>query len=175
MTREDRRDSADEHRQIDFIQTQCKKIAEQYGLKLDLSDINSISRGKESRYFSHINGRLTFSNETKRNHYKDSKTIDGVTYFRNNDGKSVDIYYFCKYTKQKGGQQDYVPFEIEVTKNCIMKNTDNNTVVVFMLEGGFWTQNIINEAEFDNEKTFFIDTENFEQVITNILKIKNII
>lgn len=175
MVRQDRRDSADERRQISVIQEQCKKIAEQYNLTLDLSDINSISRGKKSKYFSHIDGKLVLSNETRRNHFKDSKTIDGVTYFRNNEGVSVDIYYFCKYTKQKGGQQDYVPFEIEVTKNCFMQNTDDKTVLVFMLEGGFWTENIINEAEFDNEKTFFINTENFEQVITNILKLKNII
>lgn len=175
MARKDRRDSADERRQLNIIQKYCKKIAEKYGLELDLSDITSISRGKESKYFSHLNGKLTLSRDVKRNHFKDSKTIDAVTYFRNENGESVDIYYFCKYTKQQGGQQDYLPFEIEVTKNCIMKNTDDKTVVVFMVEGGFWNEGMINEAEFDNKKTYFINTENFEQIIVNILKYKNLI
>lgn len=175
MERADRRDSSDEIKQKNTIQKYSKIIAERYDLDLDLSDINSVSRGKNSKYFSHENGKLTYSNVIKRNHFKDSKTIDGVAYFKNKNGNSLDVYYFCKYTKQKGGQQDYVPFEIEITKNCIMKNSDDNIVVVFMLEGGFWTQDIIDEAEFDNKKTFFIKTENFEETLTEILKLNDII
>lgn len=42
--------------------------------------------------------------------------------------------FFCKYTKEVGGDQDYIPFEVEVTRNCISKNTNENLVVFFMME-----------------------------------------
>lgn len=42
--------------------------------------------------------------------------------------------FFCKYTKEVGGGQDYIPFEVEVTRNCISKNTNENLVVFFMME-----------------------------------------
>lgn len=174
MAREDRRDSADERRQLNVIETCCKKIAEQYGIELDLSDFTNVSRGKNSKYVSR-NGEIVLSSERKRNKCYDTKTMDAVTYFRNQDGVSAEIYYVCKYTKENGGQQGTIVYEIGTTKKCFTKNTNETIVACFMLEGGFWSQDVINDIEFDNEKTFFINTENFEQVITNILKIKKII
>lgn len=177
MKRADRRDSSDEKIQLDVIKNCSKEVVKLYEnkeIELDLEDFKSISRGKNSCYFSH-EGKLVNSKTEKRNPFIDTKTLDAVTYFRNKDGKSLSVYYFCKYTKEQGGMQDYIPFEISVTKNCIDKNTDDDVVLFFMLEGGFWDDTLINKASFDNEKTFYVNQENLTDTLISVLKNKNLI
>lgn len=174
--RADRRDSYDEKIQVNIIKNTCKKIAKEFQLNLDLGEFDSISTGygKNGKYFAH-NGTLT-SVKIKRNHCKDSKAIDGVVYFQNKDnGNYLELFFFCKYTKEVGGDQDYIPFEVEVTRNCISKNTNENLVVFFMMEGNYWKPSIIDECDFDGTKTIYTNRNIIEKTLIDTLKFHNLI
>lgn len=174
--RADRRDSYDEKIQLRIIKSVCKKIAKEYQLNLDLGDFDSIrtGHGKNGKYFAH-DGILT-SVKTKRNHCKDSKAIDGVAYFQNKKNNNyLELFFFCKYTKNVGGDQDYLPFEIEVTRNCINKNTNENLVVFFMIEGDYWKPSIIDECDFNGTKTIYTNRNIIEKTLLNTLKFHNLI
>lgn len=171
MRREDRRDSYDEKEQKKIIKKCCKQIAKEYNLDLDLSNFDNINRGtgKYGKYFSRY-GKLT-PVSIKRNHCSDSKAIDGVVYFRNKKTNDlVEVYFFCKFTRERGGEQDCLPFEIEVTRNCIEHNSDERVVVLFMLEGGYWTPSIISECGFDEKKTIYVNRYSIVETFKNILK-----
>lgn len=175
--RNDRRDSQDEKEQKSIISQICKEIAkENKCIELNMEDFHIIGKGNGNggKYFSR-NGELT-SVKIKRNHCKDSKAIDGVVYFRNKEtNKYIDIYFYCKFTKSGGGDQDYIPFEVEITKGCIQKNTTDKLAVIFMLEGGYWRPSVIEDCDFDNEKTFYANRETMKKTLINILKTNQII
>lgn len=177
MKRSDRRDSSDEKIQKQIIRDCCKEIVKKYPIvSLDLGYFDSISKGqgKDGKYFSK-DGVLT-TVKIKRNRCKDSKAIDGVAFFRNKDTDDcLEIYFFCKFTKEHGGDQDYIPFEVEITRGCIEKNKNEKLVVVFMLEGGYWDSSVIEDCNFDGKKTLYANRNNIEEILTNILKIHKLI
>ena len=171
---DDRRHSKDERRQKDNIREKGKNVQKKNAkfLSLSLEDSEQMSspNSKVSKRFR-SDGKLVPSKDDY-NHYRDSKAMDYVLYYRNKKTDDwVDIYFFCKYTKEPGGYQESIMHEISVTKDCIDKNEDKNVVVIFMLEGEFWesSEDKIKEAGFDNKKTFYAKTENLEEVITSIL------
>lgn len=171
MKREDRRDSSDEKEQKKIIKKCCKTVAKEFNLDLDFSHFDSISKGsgRDGKYFSRY-GKLT-PVSVKRNRCKDSKAIDGVVYFRNKEtGDCVEVYFFCKFTKENGGDQDYIPFEIEITRTCIEKNTDERVVVIFMLEGGYWVPSVISDCDFDGTKTVYANRDSMTETLNGILK-----
>lgn len=177
MRESDRIFSRDEKEQKRLIKNCCKEIANEHPeLDLDLSDYDGISSGvgKCGKYFSH-NGKLLPVSE-KRDHCDDSKALDGVAYFRNlENGRCLEVYFFCKFTVRKGGVQDGIPFEVKVTRENIERNDDEKVVVAFMLEGNYWTPRIIDECKFDTKKTFYVNRDNIKEILTNILTTNKIL
>ena len=157
----------------------CKEIEkENYScLRLDLGGFDGISsgKGKKGRFISH-NGELLSAAKNERNPYSDTKTLDAVAHFKNvENGRSLRVYFFCKYTVGRGGAQDYIPREVKVTTDCINMNTENNLVVAFMLEGDYWTPSLIDLAPFDGKKTFYVNRDNMKRVLTSVLRAKDIL
>ena len=83
---------------------------------------------------------------------------------------------FCKYTKNNGGQQDSIMYEVTTTTNDISRNKDKNCLFMFLLEGDKWKSN--NDVKSDrgfNDKAILLPTngnnqeikENVKQVLLN--------
>lgn len=177
-THRSRGKSEDEKSQKAILKEIAKDITDGIPtLKLDLSRNDSVStnKNKDGRYMS-SEGVFTCPSDKPRNIYKDSKNFDGLMLFDNTEtGDKLDVYFFCKYTDRPGGAQDSIPFEIEITRRNIELCTAPNFVVFFMLEGTYWTESHLKDACFDNEKTFYINRDNFKEVLTNVLHKFNLI
>lgn len=172
-----RRDGKDEKIQLSCQETIYKEIRKEFQeLNLDLSEFTKISKSPNSaRYFS-ANGNFEYYRNRKRNLCYDSKRVDSVAYFTNkNTNETITITTFCKFTKENGGQQDDIPFEVGVTNKNAIKNSNPNLILLFMLEGGYWTHDKIESAEFDNKKTFYVTRKTLKDTLIKILKNHKII
>ena len=173
----DRRRSQDEKRQLNEtkktiieLDNEIKEI-----VTTDLGDFDNIRNGNgyDGQYINE-DGRMASSLRKKRNHFYDAKALDGVVYYENKKTKDrIDVYFVCKYTEQGGGVQDDIPLEMGRTIENFKKNKDNK-FAIFLLEGKYWKPSIIEEARFDNKKTFHATRENLKKVLVEILKSNNI-
>ena len=170
--------SQDEKEQINALNESCINLSKEFNLELDLEDYRKVSHGNESKYLKK-NGVLQESKMEKRDPFEDSRTLDWVGYFKGKDGNYLNVYAFMKYTTNSGGLQDMIGFEVGRTRDNAEKDADKHNVYLFMLEGSYWDS--VNETryslkdKFDNEKTFYVNRDNVEEVLISIFKKHNLI
>lgn len=166
--------SQDQKEQLKIIEEISIKITEEYeGMSLDLGRFDRV-RSSKGDYFS-IDGKILHPCENKKIRGKDSKTLDALTYFKGKDGRRLDIYYFCKYTRMNGGSQNEIDFEVARTIDNIKKNTNEYAIVLFMLEGSYWEDKVVKGFDFDNKKIFYVNRDTLEKTLINIFLTNHLI
>lgn len=174
----DRRGGEDEAVQKNKMKNIFKEVTNELNLNLDLSYWDLVSKGNsKNAVLMKECGELIKPNESgyKRVPGRDTKCFDGLAIFSNGI-KNLNIYMFCKYTKNNGGQQDSIMYEVTTTTNAISRNKDKNCLFMFLLEGDKWKNN--NDIKSDrgfNDKAILLPTngnnqeiqENVKQVLLN--------
>lgn len=169
----DRRGSEDEAVQKSRLKNIFKNVTSSINLNLDLSYWDSVSKGnsKDAVLMKEC-GELVKPNETgyKRVPGRDTKTFDGLAMISNGI-KNLNVYMFCKYTKNRGGQQDSIMYEVASTTNAISNNKDENCLFMFLLEGDRWENNkdLINDRGF-NDKAILLPTNGNDSEISEKIK-----
>ena len=146
-----RKSNEDEKWQKYRIETILRKISKQYSIRLSLREWRKISAGSSPQsILIQENGTICRKYEIERTLSngkvvhgvagRDSKAFDGFAQMFYN-GNHLDLYFFCKYTLEEGGQQCEKPYEVSKTVDNIKNNNDTDCLFFFLLEGGLWRNN----------------------------------
>lgn len=171
----DRRGGEDEAVQKEKMKNIFKNVTNNLNLSLDLSYWDKISKGssKDAILMKEC-GELIKPNEIgyKRVPGRDTKCFDGLATISNGI-KNLNLYMFCKYTKNKGGQQDSIMYEVTTTTNAISKNKDENCLFLFLLEGDKWKNNedLKNDKGFNNKSILLPTSENNSEIEESVKQI----
>ena len=169
--RTDRRDSQDEKRQKRYLYDICKNISKEKSYYLDMSKFNSVSHslGVDGLYINR-NGVISHSKGAKRNRFYDSKTFDAMATI-GNDAKNVNLYFIIKYTKNNGGQQNGINYELAVTVDNIRKNNQENNLFFIVADGKYWDS--VDFSQLELPSNCFVINEKIakESIKTNLKNI----
>jgi hypothetical protein len=168
--RSDRRDAFEESAQKGIILKICNDVEEKNEtISFKYDRFNSVSRGKNAHRLHYPTGEIVKS--WKKLGTRDSKSFDALVTAENKKTKdSLDIFFFLKSTKEKGGYQDDAALELAHMIDLLKENKDENMVVICMVEGEFWTPELIEDIGTVDNKSFYATRENLEEVLTNILE-----
>lgn len=115
------------------------------------------------RYVICEDGRICQRKENKKNYALESKSFDLYAQGTDN-GKPINLYFYCKYTNERGGIQDDVEFETIQTLKYCQKNRNRNAKFIFILDGDFWKNNETIQ-NFKSDKIIITTTENINNNI----------
>ena len=165
--RDDRRDSSEEKWQKERLCAILKKSIAGTEFRLDFTYWNTVSRGRESMYVS-SDGKLTYNRDKIKVIGRDSKSLDALAIVRNGD-KELHLFFFLKYTKENGGSQGDIAYEVSRTVDNAKKVSDNKAYFMFMLEGGFWENDkIISDMEFGGKAINLPNSKDVKETNTKI-------
>ena len=100
----------------------------------------------------------------------DSKLFDVIIDIVDKNYTFHRIYMSLKYTKENGGMQDNVRTEIIDTYKYCLKNNDENTIFMFMLDGDYWNSNKNGELITNTNKIYRVNSKTFKNTISEIIK-----
>lgn len=150
--RKDRRDSQDEERQKARLAEILKDVTSDLNLNLNLDYWDKVGKGnsRDSIVLTE-SGKFVKPNEMdyKPVEGRDSKRLDGLAIVSNGI-KNLNLFFFCKYTKQNGGMQKNIKYEVTKTTDNMSKYDGNDSLLFFLLEGDLWD----NDETFKHDKGF---------------------
>lgn len=149
----DRRHREEEKWQKQRLNRLLKEIANELDLSLDLGwwDASGYGTSKKAMIITE-DGLLMKASEIGRGKSKkgrDSKAFDAIATL-SNKVKTLNVFFFCKYTKERGGNQDSIMYEVVKTTDNIAKNNSDDNLFFFLMEGDRWDGN----EELQNDRGF---------------------
>lgn len=147
--RKDRRDSQDEARQKTRLVDILKFVTSDINLNLNLAYWDSVGKGNSrNSVILTEGGEFIKPNEIdyKPVEGRDSKRLDGLAIV-SNGVKNLNLYFFCKYTKQNGGMQKNIKYEVTKTSENMSKYKGNDSLLFFLLEGDLWDKDEVFKSD----------------------------
>ena len=112
------------------------------------------------------NGRICQRKGIKKDYRSESKAFD-LCAQGTDDGKPFNVYFYFKYTNERGGIQDDIEIETIQTLKYCQKNKNRNVKFVFVLDGDFWQKNE-TAPKFKSDKIIITNTENITKYVNNL-------
>lgn len=171
----DRRTNVEETWQKDRLKSMLKHIAKEQNLALNLRDWDKsgYANAKSSVIITeegNVLKRMERCDKKSKSKGRDSKAFDANAYLSDGN-KDLSIHFFLKYTKERGGIQDSIMFEVVKTTDNISKNKNDNQLFFFLMEGDRWDsdEQLKNDRGFDNQKAVLLPTNSNNEEIQDIL------
>lgn len=151
-----------EKKQIDTVKELLKNIQKDSEGKIKIA----LYKNDSFRYVICEDGRISQRKKNIKNYILESKAFDLYAQGTDN-GKPINLYFYCKYTNERGGIQDDIEIETIQTLKYCQKNQNRNVKFVFILDGDFWRNNETIQ-KFKSDKIIITTMNNLNNNFINL-------
>ena len=156
-----------EKNQDEIIRNMISELRKEYkNISISIRQDNE----KGYKYVITSDGNIKSLRFEEKDIINDSKLFDVIIDIVDKNYTFHRIYMSLKYTKENGGMQDNVRTEIIDTYKYCLKNNDENTIFMFMLDGDYWNSNKNGELITNTNKIYRVNSKTFKNTISEIIK-----